>query len=155
MEDIYIFINVSFISAALFMWLDYLKHRYYNDVKYDLVPLFHSVITGLPSYIVYIRNPNIIEYLSETPSEMVSNYYKIIPCITLGYGILDIYDSFRSKKMDFFLHGSIIILGYGTMLYYDGLHLAFIGCINECSTIFLNIAKTTYTKILFFVVFTY
>ena len=155
MEEIYIFINISFISAAMCMWLDYLKHTYYKDVRYDFISLFHSIITGIPSYIVYITNPNIIVYLSETPSEMISYHYKIIPCITLGYGIYDIYDAIRTKQMDYFIHGSIIILGYGTMLYYNGLHLALIGCINECSTIFLNIAKTTYTKLLFFVVFTY
>jgi len=154
MEEKGLLITTSILSGLGFIYIDNLKQKYYQG-NYDIIPLFHSIIVGLPSYYIYMKEPNIIMYLSETPGNIIPIIYKIIPCFTLGYGILDIYDSYRRKRIDFFVHGCIIIFGYGSLLYYDGIYLAIMGNVNEMSTIFLNIAKTIYTKILFLIVFTY
>lgn len=147
---------ISLFFGFLFLIIDKFEYKFKNYLKFiNLTPFIHALITSIPSFYSYINNKNIIEYLSTTPPENIHVFYKIIPCITLGYGILDTYEGIRSKRKDFILHGLIILISFSFVLYNDGIHICFLPIINEVSSIFLNIAKNNYTKLLFFIVFTY
>tara|TARA_B100000524_G_scaffold212089_1_gene111117 strand:+ start:882 stop:1526 length:645 start_codon:yes stop_codon:yes gene_type:complete len=151
------YIGISVISSIGFFLIDFNFPEYkinkYSTINYT--GFVNAVITGIPSWYFYVTNKNLVNYLFTTDPLEINSHYKIIPLILYGYSFYDLYYGIVKKQLDFICHGLFLIFFMSVGIYHNSVHICLLGCIQEMSTIFLNIRINNLINFLFFMSFSY
>jgi hypothetical protein len=121
----------------------------------DWYSLVHAVVTGYASLVcVYLSNDG--ELLTGTPEPLrsvlcqgpLTSLHRMIPAITLGFGLFDIIDGFTHGP-DFIMHGlaTFTIMGYFT--YYNVNEIIVPMLLMEVSTVYLSFVRADFLSDLF------
>jgi hypothetical protein len=125
-----------------------------NHIYINYPSFINALITGIPS-LYLLSDTNIVNYLSNTDPELITYHYKIVPYMVYAYSIYDIYYGVSILDIPFIIHGlmSFVFLSIG--IHYNSIHIGLLACIQENSSIFLNMRINKLMNLLFFLSFTY
>ena len=130
-------IQYGLIITSFCFWF-YIDNKKIFDNKIVNSSLIHAIISGLGHGIGIFCEPNIVLDYSSVANN-ISYMYKIIPLISVGYSLYDLYLGIKGKKIDHISHGLIFVFMFSYM-YFTNIILSSHGImLVEISSIFLNL----------------
>ncbi len=149
-------LNATIILFSTFCCFYFDNDNLFN-LKIESVPLFHAIIVGLGTNLLFLYNSNILydpykifEYNND------GLIYHIFPLFSLSYSFYDLYLGIKKKQIEYIFHGTILMLVTTTFYYMDALVILNIPLLGEMSTIFLNLRpiRNDIIECLFIITFT-
>jgi hypothetical protein len=130
------FIQYSIILISLFFWF-YIDNKKIFEKNIKNSSLIHAIICSIGIHIGYFCNPLIIYNYIIVPE--LYDIYIIVPLITFGYSLYDLYIGIKSQKPDELIHGILFVTCNFHSFFNDNILLSYTFLITETSTIFLNL----------------
>lgn len=137
---------IAIISAIIFIALSPFKTKN----KFELDSFIHAIITGIGSAMCVYLDQYVAEELTGIPEPLgqircqkpLTTLHVILPAVTLGYSINDIYQCVtKDQGMAFLFHGIAMFASTATCCQLGLQPLLTRGLIMEISTIFLNLSS--------------
>lgn len=149
-------LTVPTILFSIFCCFYFDNENLFN-LKIQSIPLFHAIISGVGSNLLFVYNPNIL-YNPYNIFEYNNNFiYYILPIISFGYSFYDLYIGIKSNKLENIFHGIFFLLLMSSFYYFDALSVLNIPLLGETSSIFLNLRplRNNIIDYLFVITFTF
>jgi hypothetical protein len=130
------YIEFGLILSSLCFWF-YIDSVKIFEQKILNSALIHSIVCGVGINVGYIYNPTIIYNYIVTPD--LYEILIIVPLISLGYSLYDVYIGIKNCKIDDILHGIVFVFCNMYVYFNNAILLSYIFLLTESSSIFLNL----------------
>lgn len=118
------------------------EYLYKNkNTNIDIIPLCTSSICTFATHYMCYTDFDMYWNIYMYPYDDVSIYSKIVTEMMYGYSIYEILDYFRTRRIDFLIHGLSLFVMFSNMYWLGAIHTVFPALITETSSIILSFRK--------------
>lgn len=132
---------IAFYTIFNICIFEYISKNTNFHINIDIIPLCTSSICAFATHYMYFMTPNMYWNIYMYQNDDIPIYSKIVTEMLYGYSIYEIFDFWRTRRIDFLIHGLSLFIMFSHMYWLGMIHTVFPALITETSSIILSFRK--------------